>query len=194
METRGTYEFETERAAREAFRAAGPTAKTAVREAAKAMEFDREEYEERVTPDVVETVRDVLFARRLAVTVGSREEFEAWRADTDLAVTIIGSEQVDNVAWHAVRRRGRRRDVPGRARRGRRDAAPTGARADLPGAAVRVRSAPLSLPIDGHRAHVDTDAGVLGPGVLADPVPPVDATPDRRGLGVVEHRRSALDG
>jgi hypothetical protein len=102
METRGTHEFETERAAREAFRAAGPTAQTAVREATKTMGFDREEYEARVTPAVIETVRDVVFARRLAVTVGSREEFEAWLADTDLEVTTVGSEHVDNVAWHAA--------------------------------------------------------------------------------------------
>lgn len=102
MERRGTDEFETEAAARAAFEAAGPTAQTAVREAAKAMDFPREEYEDRVTPAVVETVRDVVFAGRLAVTVGSRPEFEAWRESTDLEVATIGSEHVDNVAWHAA--------------------------------------------------------------------------------------------
>ena len=102
METRGRDEFETETAAREAFEAAGPTAQTAVREAAKAMGFDREEYEARVTPAVVETVRDVVFAGGLAVAVGTREEFETWREDVDLEVTAIGSEHVDHVAWHAA--------------------------------------------------------------------------------------------
>ncbi|MFB6361318.1 MAG: DUF5809 family protein [Halobacteriales archaeon] len=95
-------EFETEAAAREAYTAAGSTAQTVLREAAKAMNFDEAEYESRVTPAVVETVRDVVFARRLGVTVGSRAEFEDWRAETDLEVTTIGSDQVDNVAWHAA--------------------------------------------------------------------------------------------
>ncbi|MDZ7701627.1 MAG: DUF5809 family protein [Halobacteriales archaeon] len=102
MERRGSDEFETASAARQAFEAAGPTAQIAVREATKAMGFPREEYEERVTPEVVETVRDVVFAGRLAVTVGTAEEFEAWRDSTDLAVTVIGSEHVDNAAWHAA--------------------------------------------------------------------------------------------
>ncbi|MFB6354834.1 MAG: DUF5809 family protein [Halobacteriales archaeon] len=102
METRGEYEFETEAAAREAYEAAGPTARTVVREAAKAMDFDREEYEARVTSAVVETVRDALFASRLAVTVGTRPEFDDWRAATDLAVAVVGSDAVDNVAWHAA--------------------------------------------------------------------------------------------
>ena len=102
METRGRLEFETVEAAREAFEAAGPTAQTVVREAAKAMGFDREEYRERVTPEVVETVRDVLVASRLRVTVGSREAFEEWRAGTDLDVAVIGAESVDRVAWHAA--------------------------------------------------------------------------------------------
>lgn len=102
METRGRLEFESEAAAREAFAAAGPTAQTVVREAAKAMAFDREEYEQRVTPAVVETVRDILFASQLAVTVGTREAFDDWREGTDLEVTTIGSDAVDNVAWHAA--------------------------------------------------------------------------------------------
>ncbi len=102
MEVRGTDEYETEAAAREAFEAAGPTAQTAVREAAKAMGFPREEYEERVTPEVIETVRDVVFAGRLRIRVGSAAEFDEWREGADLEVDTIGSEHVDNVAWHAA--------------------------------------------------------------------------------------------
>ena len=92
--------FDSEAAAREAYEAAGPTAQTALREAAKAMEFDEGEYEDRVTDEVVETVRDVLFASRLRVSIGSRAEFENWQSSSELAVTLFGSEQVDNVAWH----------------------------------------------------------------------------------------------
>jgi flap endonuclease-1 len=61
----------------------------------------REEYEERVTGDVVGTARDVLFAEQLQVTVGTREEFEEHRADSDGEYQVFGSENVDNVVWHA---------------------------------------------------------------------------------------------
>ncbi|HKL30776.1 MAG TPA: DUF5809 family protein, partial [Natrialbaceae archaeon] len=74
---------------------------TVVRETAKAMEFDRSEYETRVTPEVIETVRDALFASLLAVTVDSREAFEDWRAAYDGEVVEIGSENVERVVWHA---------------------------------------------------------------------------------------------
>lgn len=102
MESRGRLEFDSVEAAREAFEAAGPPARTAVREAAKAMGFDREEYGQRVTPEVVRTVRDVLFASDLLVHVGSREEFETWRDSTGLEVTVVGSERVERAAWHAA--------------------------------------------------------------------------------------------
>ena len=72
METEGSLSPESVDDARAAFDAAGPTAKQVIREAAKAMEFDRDEYRERVTSGVVERARSVLFADRLAVTVGTR--------------------------------------------------------------------------------------------------------------------------
>jgi hypothetical protein len=103
METEGMLSPESLAAAREAFDAAGPTAKQVVREAAKAMEFDREEYTERVTSEVVERARNVIFADRLAVTVGTRSEFDEWVAEhPDYEVTEQGSEDVDRVAWHAA--------------------------------------------------------------------------------------------
>jgi len=103
MESKGTLSPASEAEARAAFEAVGPTAQRAVREAAKAMEFDREEYRERVTSDVVERTRNVLFADRLAVTVGSRAEFESWLDDhPDYEVETIGSDEVDRVAWHAA--------------------------------------------------------------------------------------------
>lgn len=103
METEGSLAPETEAAARAAFESAGPTAQQVVREAAKAMSFDREEYRERVTSDVVETARNVLFADRLAVHVGTREEFEAWTDDhPEYEVTEVGSPNVGRVVWHAA--------------------------------------------------------------------------------------------
>jgi hypothetical protein len=103
MDTEGSLSPESVDDARAAFEAAGPTAKQVVREAAKAMEFDREEYRERVTGAVIERARNVLFADQLAVTVGTREEFDGWIDDHgDYEVTLFGSDDVDRVVWHAA--------------------------------------------------------------------------------------------
>jgi hypothetical protein len=88
--------------AREAYEDAGPAARVVVRETARAMGFDGEEYRERVAADVVETARDALFASLLSVTVGSREEFEAWREGFDGEVVETGSGNVDRAVWHAA--------------------------------------------------------------------------------------------
>lgn len=102
MHTVGEIRPETEAAAREVFEGVGPTAQLVVKEVAKSMRFDREEYRERVDADVVETARDVLFAAELAVHVGTREEYEEWADDFDGEVHETGSEQVPNVAWHVA--------------------------------------------------------------------------------------------
>ena len=101
MHTRGTFSPRTEAEARDRYDQLGPVAQTVVREVTKAMDFDREEYGERVTPAVVEQAKNALFASLLAVSVGSREEFDDWRASHDGAVVVLGGENVDNVAWHA---------------------------------------------------------------------------------------------
>lgn len=102
METQGTLAPETLDEAREAFESAGPVAQTVVRETAHAMGFDREEYGERVTGDVVQTARDVLFASRLRIHAGSRAEFDDWCADHEYEVVEVGSPNVENVVWHAA--------------------------------------------------------------------------------------------
>ena len=103
MDTEGNLSPESVADARAAFEAAGPTAKQVVREAAKAMEFDHEEYHEHVTGEVVERARNVLFADRLAVTVGPRAEFDTWvDSHPEYEVTLVGSPDVDRVVWHAV--------------------------------------------------------------------------------------------
>ncbi|WP_254273127.1 DUF5809 family protein [Haloarcula marina] len=101
METEGQFSPSTVAEARDRYESFGPTAQVVVKEVAKAMGLDADEYRERVTGEVVETARDVLFAESLAVTVGTREEFEAWRDDADHEVTVVGSDNVDNVVWHA---------------------------------------------------------------------------------------------
>jgi len=103
METEGLFAPETAAEARERYEALGPTAQTAVKQVAKAMAFDPEEYDERVTGEVVETAREVLFASMLEVRVGDRESFEDWRADHEgWEVVEFGSEHVDGVVWHAA--------------------------------------------------------------------------------------------
>ena len=102
MRTEGVFSPETEADAAEAFETVGPAAQTVVRETAKEMEFDREEYDRRVTGEVVETARDALFASLLVVSVGDRAAYEEWR-DThpEYEVYETGAENVDNVVWHA---------------------------------------------------------------------------------------------
>jgi uncharacterized protein (DUF1684 family) len=101
MRTEGVFSPETEADAAEAFESVGPAAQTVVRETAKAMEFDREEYDRRVTGEVVETARDALFASLLAVNVGDRAAYEAWCEDNpEYDVHETGAENVDRVVWH----------------------------------------------------------------------------------------------
>jgi len=105
MDTEGEFAPATPAAARERYESVGPTAQVVVKEVAKAMEMDADEYGRRVTSDVVETARDALFASLLAVHVGTREEFEEWVESSDYdedAVWEAGSEHVDNVVWHAA--------------------------------------------------------------------------------------------
>ncbi|GAB3037119.1 DUF5809 family protein [Natronobiforma cellulositropha] len=101
MHTVGDVSPRSVEAAREQYENAGPAAQTVVREVARAMAFDREEYQQRVTSDVVETARDALFASLLEVAVGTCEEYAAWRDGYDGDVVEIGSENVENVVWHA---------------------------------------------------------------------------------------------
>lgn len=104
MHTDGFLSPETPEAVRAHYESLGPATQTVVKETAKAMDFDREEYGERVTTDVVGTVREALFASLLVVHTGTRDEFDEWTsAQTGgSSVHLEGSEQVDNVAWHDV--------------------------------------------------------------------------------------------
>jgi len=100
MDTHGVLAPESEADARERFEAVGPAAQTVVKETAKAMAFDADEYDERVTGEVVETARDALFASLLEVHTGTREEYDEWLADRDREVVEHGNENVSRVAWH----------------------------------------------------------------------------------------------
>lgn len=100
MHTEGWFRPSTLAEARERYEAMGGAAQTVVREVARAMEFDREEYKARVTSDVIETARDALFASLLEVHVGTQEEFADWQAAHNVEVHKSGSDTVDNVVWH----------------------------------------------------------------------------------------------
>ncbi|MFB6168211.1 MAG: DUF5809 family protein [Haloferacaceae archaeon] len=100
--TEGHFAPATVAEAREQYESCRPAAKTVVRETARAMGVDRDEYSERVTNEVVETARDAVFASFLRVRVGSREAFEAWRAAYDGEVSETGSPDVDRVVWHVA--------------------------------------------------------------------------------------------
>jgi len=102
MHTRGVFAPETEEEAQERYELVGPAAQVVIRETAQAMEFDREEYEERVTAEVIATARDALFASLLEVYVGTREEYEEFFEERDEEVVEVGSENVDRVVWHPV--------------------------------------------------------------------------------------------
>lgn len=102
MRTQGLFAPESAAEARERYAALGSPAQTVVREVASAMGFDRAEYEERVTTDVVETARDALFASLLEVTVGTRQEYLDWREDYGGDIAETGSDHVTHVVWHAL--------------------------------------------------------------------------------------------
>ncbi|MEF8851196.1 MAG: DUF5809 family protein [Haloarculaceae archaeon] len=105
MDTEGEFLPATPAAARERYESVGPTAQVVVREVARAMQMDADEYDRRVTSDVVETARDALFASLLEVRVGTREEYEEWLGASEYDaedVEEVGTEHVDNVVWHAA--------------------------------------------------------------------------------------------
>lgn len=99
METHGLLAPESEATVRDRYAAVEPAAETATSEVAKALGVDLE----RVDDDVVLAAREAVFASLLAVSVGTREEYEDWLADRDREVTELGSEHVSGVAWHEAR-------------------------------------------------------------------------------------------
>ena len=99
-EVRGTVAPESWADAEDRYDSLGATAQSVVRETARAMEFDRAEYDDRVTGEVVETARQTLFAETLAVRVADRGTFDSWRETYSGDVRIAGSANVNRVAWH----------------------------------------------------------------------------------------------
>lgn len=101
MEREGILSPTTPEEVRTAYETVAPAARTVVRETAKAMDFGDDEFDRRVTGDVVATAHDALFASLLEVVVGTREELAGWREESDVEVAVVGSENVPNAVWHA---------------------------------------------------------------------------------------------
>lgn len=102
MHSEGLFAPSTAADARQRYEALGPASQTVVREVAKSMAFDQDEYDERVTTSVVTTARDALFASLLEVTVGTREEFDDWCETRAYEIELTGSESVERVVWHPI--------------------------------------------------------------------------------------------
>ncbi|GAB3691210.1 DUF5809 family protein [Salinarchaeum chitinilyticum] len=98
METTGRLAPADPDDARAAYEELATPASVVTKEVARALEI--EDFRERVSPEVVATTRDAMFASNLSVTVGTSAEFEDWRAEYDGEVVESGNENVDNVAWH----------------------------------------------------------------------------------------------
>jgi hypothetical protein len=101
MERQGVFAPKTAQAARERYESLSTAAQGVVREVTRAMAFDTTEYDERVTPDVIESAQEAMFASLLEVQIASQDEFDSWRDSADFEIEELGSEHVDNVVWHA---------------------------------------------------------------------------------------------
>jgi hypothetical protein len=101
MDTEGLFDPETREAARERFQSLGAAARTVVKESARQMGFDKTEFDERITDEVVRTAQESLFATLLLVRVGTREEYNQWCAEQGRKPVEVGHERVEHVVWHA---------------------------------------------------------------------------------------------
>lgn len=102
MRSVGVFEPETVEEARASYSMLRPTAKAIVRETAKAMGFDSEEYTNRVTQPVIDHVHEALFAELLVVTIGPKAKFDAYAEEYPGEIIVVGSEHVDYAAWHTA--------------------------------------------------------------------------------------------
>jgi len=101
METEGIFTPETPEAARDRFTSLAPAAKTVLREVGRELSMDTGTYQEEMDEDLRLTAQEAMFASLLAVRVGTRTEYDQWRDGADVETVEVGSENVDNVVWHA---------------------------------------------------------------------------------------------
>lgn len=102
MDSEGLFAPETEAEAQEHFEMLAPAAGEVVRSVAKGMEFGTDEYDERVTGDVVETAREAMYASLLKVHIGDHDAYQQWCDDHECDAIEMGHPDVDRVVWHAA--------------------------------------------------------------------------------------------
>lgn len=103
METIGYLEPECDEDVQKIYASLGVPAQELVHEIAVAMEFDRDEYTDRVDSAVVRRARDAVFGVLLRISSASMDRFQSIRADPmyeSYTVVLEGSDNVPNVAWH----------------------------------------------------------------------------------------------
>ena len=101
MQEHGSVAPKTEAEVKTTAQSVESTAKGVVTEVAKTMGFDDEEFQSRVTEDVIQTAVGVLMGNQLTVFNGSISEFESWRSShSSFDVEQMGSTEVDFAAWH----------------------------------------------------------------------------------------------
>lgn len=104
MHTVGVIAPETPEEVRDIYQELSTPSEVVVKEVARAISLDPEEYDQRVSEEVIKTARDAMFASLLTVSVGTKSEYEDWKAGFDGDVREIGNENVDNVVWHVFGR------------------------------------------------------------------------------------------
>ena len=103
MERRGLLSFDSEADLAEVHQALLPAGETVTKELVDALEYHQGASEVSVTPELVETAHEAIFASLLEVYTGDSDEFEAWLRDhPDLDVHLEGHEHTERRAWHPV--------------------------------------------------------------------------------------------
>lgn len=100
MDTEGLFAPESAETARQQYAAVGTAARAVVREFARSAPIAADVDDVREDEDLVHTAHEAIFASLLAVTLGTREEFEDWLEARDREVERLGSDHVDRIAWH----------------------------------------------------------------------------------------------
>ena len=96
---------ESARAAQEAYAALAVPARDVTRAVVMAMDIEVDDYHDLVEETVIDAAREAQFGSLLEVRTADREAFDEWcdrPEHAELTVTVEGSEQVANVAWHVA--------------------------------------------------------------------------------------------
>ena len=105
METFGYVLPETESEAQAVFEELEPASREIVGAVTRRLDVEADTLDMLVTEEVYQTAHEAMFGSLLVVTTGSESAFESWRTQPPydaFTVTMEGSDNVDNVAWHTA--------------------------------------------------------------------------------------------